>query len=324
MKNYFVLCLLTALFMGVATEYKLHLNNRPTVRVPAFISHYGQDVRSSFKRPEYGNLLMSFLLGVKQGISPQTRKAYEMNGLSFLLSPSGVHLTSFFLLLSFVLKRFVTSSKLKWIKISVLFLLLILPTAQNLKRLALLRILFHAKTLWGKKLSTSIILLTVFFISFCLGHYFESPYSFAISFLYIGTFFLFTDQSRFKFILALFANQILIGVFLGSKVSIFSVLTSLVGVFIFSFIQPLCLVYFFTFWFCKVNWIEPIINLFTLTLKFSMKMLTGTFTSTSFFLLLAIWALIHLNNHKQRSLIFMILLLFHTNTSMTPCLFRPH
>ena len=324
MKNYLFLIVLTALFMGLATEYKLHLKSRPSTRVPQFLGHYVQNVKSSFKRPEYGNLLMSFILGVKQGISPQTRKAYEATGLSFLLSPSGIHLTSFFLLLSFALKHFVSASKRKWIKLSFLFFILISPTAQNLKRLAFLRLFFHAKYNWKKKVSSTTLLLSVFLCSFCLGHYFESPYSFSISFLYIGTFFLFTDQSRFKFLLALFANQILIGLFLGTKVSFFSVLTSLIGVFIFSFLQPLCLIYFLTYWLCRINWLEPFIHLFTSTLKLSMVALTGTFTSTSLFLLLATLALIHTKHSKQRTCLFMIFLLFHTNTSMTPCLFRPH
>ncbi len=324
MKNYLLLTLITALFMGVATEYKLHLKTRPSPRVPQFLSQYAQEVKASFKRPEYGNLLMSFLLGVKQGISPQTRKAYETNGLSFLLSPSGIHLTSFFILLSFALKYFVSATKRKWIKVGFLFLILFSPTAQNLKRLALLRLFFHAKYNWKKKTPSTTLLVVVFICSFCLGHYFESPYSFAISFLYIGTFFLFSDQSRIKFILALFANQILIGLFLGSKVSFFSVFTSLIGVFIFSFLQPLCLIYFLTYWLYKINWLESIIHLFTSALKSSMVALTGTFTSTSLFLLLAILALIHIKQSKQRACLFMIFLLFHTNTSMTPCLFRPH
>jgi hypothetical protein len=321
MKSFLYLSLFCTLALGLTIEFKL--NKKPTSerRVPNILNSYQKKIKSHFKRPENANLLMSFLFGAKQGISPHTKAAFEKNNLSFLLTPSGIHLASFFLIIGFFLNRFLSKKKRKWTMIFILSAMLLLPTPANIKRLSLVRLGFHTKTFFKKKISSIQLLCIVFGISFLLGHYFNNPLSYLMSLLYIGTFFTLSEQSRMKVFLALFSNQILIALFLGNKISFFSVFTSVAGVTFFTFIQPLFILYFCTFWIYPSNWIEPVIQLFIRMLKISALSISGTFTSASVFLLIAVWILLFVKNSRSKLVLFAISFLIHTNTSMSPCLF---
>jgi len=322
MKSFLILTLFCAFALGLTVELKLNKKTVAEQRVPFVLHRYQENIKASFKRPENANLLMSFLFGAKQGISPHTKKAFEKNNLSFLLAPTGIHLASFFLLVGFFLKRFLSRKKRKWITMTLLSAMFLLPTPENIKRLSLMRLGFHGKAFFKRRISSTHLLAIAFGFSFLLGHYSNNPLSFLISLLFIGTFFTLGEQSRATLVLALFSNQILLAIFLGNKISLFSVFTSMAGVFLFGFLQPAFIIYFCTFWIYPTNWVEPIIQVFVRTLKTSATLINGTFTSSSIFLLLAIWMLLFLKKKRGFYLLFSLLLLLHTNTSMTPCFFR--
>lgn len=321
MKSFLYLSLICALALGLTIELKLNKKTAPERRVPYILNSYQKEVKSHFNKPENANLLMSFLFGAKQGISPHTKKVFEKNNLSFLLTPSGIHLASFFLIISFFLNRFLTKKKKKWAMICILTAMFLLPTPANIKRLSLVRLGFHARPFFKKRISSIQLLWIVFVISFLLGHYFKNPLSYLMSLLYIGTFFTLTEQSRMKVFLALFSNQIIIALYLGNKISFFSVFTSVAGVTLFTFIQPLFILYFCTFWIYPSNWIEPVIQLLLNIIKISAKLINGTFTSSSIFLLLTIWVLLFLKHGKLKYVLFALFLFLHTNSAMNPSLF---
>lgn len=323
MKSFLILSLFCAFALGLTVEFKFNKKPIKDRRAPFILHSYQENIKNHFKRPENANLLMSFLFGAKQGISPHTKKAFEKTNLSFLLSPSGIHLTCFFIVFGFLINRFVSKKKNKLIKMALLILFLLLPTPQNIKRLSIIRLGAHAKPFLKKRISLHKFLILSFGISFLLGHYFQNPLSYLLSLLFIGTFFLLSEESRVTILLALFSNQILINLFLGNKISLFSVFTSVIGVSLFTLIQPVFIMYFLTFWIYPSNWVEPLISLFVKILKLTSIAINGTFTSSSIFLLLAIWCLLFIEKHPKKISFFALFLLLHCNTSMAPCFFRP-
>ncbi len=318
MKLYFQLCLFSALAMALTVEFKLNAVRPAEKRVPVIFRDYQASIKETFLKPENANLLFSFLMGTQQGISPHTRAAFKACNLNFLLSPSGVHLGGFFLLAGFFLKRIGHRGFRRGLKLGLLTACFMLPNYEAIHRLALLRFGFNIKFMAKLKVTSEQILITTFILTFFLGHYFSSPFGYLFSLLYIGTFFFLGDRPKALLVLALFANHVLIALFLGSKVSLMATLCGLVGVFAFSLLYPLLLIFFATFWLLSINWIEPIISLYVTGLKFTAHYLNGTFTSSSIFLLLALWSLLFL---RRKNLAFAMFLLLHSNSAMTPSIF---
>ena len=318
MKHYFLLSIFSVFAMALTVELKLNQIRPAEKKVPIIFRDYQINIKEKFNKPENANLLFSFLMGTQQGISPHTREAFKACNLNFLLSPSGVHLGGFFLVAGFFLKRFSHRGIRRGVKFGLLAACLMLPNYEAIHRLAILRFGFSIKFLAKLKISSEQILMITFIISFCLGHYFNSPFGYLFSLLYIGTFFFIGDRPKGILVLAFFANQVMIALFMGSKVSFLATLCGLVGVFIFSFLYPLILIFFATFWIFSFNWIEPLIQLYLICLKFGAHYLNGTFTSSSPFLLLAIWSLLFI---KRKNVAVAVCLLLHSNSAMTPSLF---
>lgn len=323
MKSYMRLSIGIALLLGIIVQLGWTENKLPESRIPYVFAKYSSEIKSSFRRAEYGNLFFAFIFGVKQGISPETRNAFKKNNLGFLLSPTGIHLSGLFLLLNFFLNRFTNKKGKKRVKIFLLTLLLFIPNQDSLKRLAFLRLSFQLRGLTKRKISSSHVFLFVLIVSFCAGHFFHSPLGFLISIFYIGTFFFVSEENRFRLFVILFANQILLAIFLGNKVSFLSVICGATGILFFTFLFPACLTFFSLYWIIPVNWIEPMINIYVYLLKQSASFINGTFTSASIFLLISVWCLLHLNEWKIARAGFIMCLFLHTNTAMTPSFFAP-
>lgn len=318
MKTFFYLSIVCALLLEITLESGLNKKSKAEIKIPWALKGYHMDIQSDFEKTENANLLASFLFGAQKGISPHTKKAFQVNGLGFLLSPSGVHLAGLFFLVGLALKRI----KKKWIRrvinIGLLLGAFFLPHYDAIKRLSLLRLMVQANRTCKLKIPFEWIVLLTFIMAFVLGHYFSSPLGFVFSFLYIGTFTLLGDQSKLILLGALLSNQLLLGLFLGTKVSIFSVLASLMGVALFSLLFPLLIVFFATYWAIPINWGEPLINVFVKLIKLSSRLMTGTLTSSSVFLLIAIWALLLCKNIKRRRLLTGLFLLMHTDVAVSP------
>ncbi len=319
MKPYFTLCLFSLIAMALTVEFKMNQIRPAEKKVPAIFRNYQNEIKEKFNKPENANLLFSFLMGTQQGISPHTRAAFKASNLNFLLSPSGIHLGGFFLVAGFFIRRFHHKGVRRGLKLSLLAACLALPNYEAIHRLAILRFGFNIKFLAKLKITSEQMLIITFFIAFCLGHYFSSPFGYLFSLLYIGTFFFLGDRPKSLLMLALFANHVLIALFLGSKVSFLGTLCGFAGVFFFSVLYPFMLIFFATFWIFSYNWIEPLISLYIESLKFAAHYLNGSFTtSSSIFLLLALWSLLFL---KRKNIAVAVCLLLHSNAAMTPSLF---
>lgn len=223
MKFFVIISLFSALLLGITIQSGLQKTLPLPRKIPAFLQNYKRLVKNSFQRPETANILFSFITGDKNGISPYTKKSFKKVNLSFLLSPSGIHLTGVLFILVFFMKKI----KNTWIKkithFTFLSSLFFLPLSDSIKRLSILRILLKIKFLAKLKISLEHIFILTFLIAFLAGDYQHSPLGYIYSLIFLGTFFSLKNFSRFTLIMGLFSTQLILGLFMGEKVSLLSI-----------------------------------------------------------------------------------------------------
>ena len=323
MKFFLVVSILTAVMLGTTVQLGLHSTPVATRPTPSFLMRYKAQIKEEFIKPENANILFSFITGNKTGISPYTKKAFKKVNLSFLLTPSGIHFSALFVFVTFFIKRFKNKFIRSLLKFSVVSSVFFLPSFESLKRLGILRIIFQFKFLTKIKISLEKVFFITFLLSFIFGQYRSSPIGFIYSFAFLGTFFSLRDHSKLILIYGLFSTQLILALFLGEKVSLFSIPFGLFGSFIFSLIFPFLVLFLLTFWIIPINWAEPIIKLFVAAIKLTAKSLNGSFTSSSIFLILAIWLLMFHKSSTRKYFTLTLLLFLHTNTAMNPVLYSP-
>lgn len=324
MRFFLIVSFLTAFMLGTTVQLGLHSTPVATKPIPPFLARYKNQIKEHFNKPENANILFSFITGNKTGISPHTKKAFKKVNLSFLLSPSGIHFSALFVFVTFFIKKFKNKwmrSFLKFITVSSVFFL---PNFESLKRLGILRILFQFKFFSKMKISLEVIFFITFFISFLCGQYKSSPVGFIFSFAFLGTFFSLRDHSKVMLICGLFSTQLILALFLGDKVSLLSIPVGLLGSFLFTLLFPLLVLFLLTFWMIPINWGEPLLKFYITGIKFMAKALNGSFTSTSIFLIFAIWLLMFHKNSPPKYVALSLLLFLHTNTAMNPVIYSPN
>lgn len=294
----------------------------PAPSLPHVLREHKSKIKNHFEKRESANIFFSFITGDKSGITPNTKKKFKAINLSFILTPSGIHLGLVMGIFSYLLS-FIPYKNIRRIsKITILIATFFIPQFYALKRLAVMRLLFIINFKFKWKIPLEYIFYITFLIALFLGHFNASPIGFIYSFLYIGTFFSLGDRSRIFLIAGIFSTQIILGLFLGEKVSFLSIPFGMFGAFLFTLIYPICLIAFVFFFFSACNWIEPVINLYLLYIKTSAQMLNGSFTSASIFLLIFIWCFFLVKNIKLRNILLLITLLCHTDTAMAPSIFN--
>jgi hypothetical protein len=323
MKFFLFVSILTGVLLGTTIQLGLQKTPVSTKVTPPFLVRYKSQVKEQFKKPENATILFSFITGNKSGISPYTKNAFKKLNLSFLLSPSGIHFSALFIFVAFFLKKI----KSKWIryaaKASIVSSLFLLPNFEALKRLGILRLLFQVKFLAKLKISLEKIFFLTFSLSFILGQYKASPLGFIFSFAFLGTFFSLRDSSKITLILGLFSTQLILALFLGDKVSLLSIPCGLFGSFLFTLIFPVFVLFLLTFWAIPLNWVEPLLQLYIKGIQLTSKLLNGSFTSSSIFLILATWILMFHKTSPKKYMAFCVLLFLHTNTAMNPVIYSP-
>jgi hypothetical protein len=202
----------------------------------------------------------------------------------------------------------------------ILFLpsLFLLPEYFSLHRSSLLRLFLQFKFITKLPLSLEHVFFLTFLTAFCLGHFHRSPMGFIYSFAYLGVFFSLRDQSKIMLIAGLFSIQLILGLFSGEKVSLLSIAFGLFGSFAFTLLFPLLLLFLITFSFLDWNWGEPLIRGFIVSIQFVAKNLQGSFTSSSLFLIFAVFILMWMKSSRLKYIYLLVLIFCHTNTAMTP------
>lgn len=123
---------------------------------------------------------------------------------------------------------------------------------------------------------------------------------FIFSFAFLGTFFALRDHSKLMLICGLFSTQLILALFLGDKVSLLSIPFGLIGSFLFTLLFPIFVLFLMTFWMIPINWVEPLLKIYVVGIKFTAKSLNGSFTSSSIFLIMAIWLVMFCNNSNRK------------------------
>jgi hypothetical protein len=318
MKFFVLLSIFCTLLLGYTRSTGLFKTVPDPKRLPSFLLNYKYSIKNHFHKPENANLLFSFISGDKNGISFHTKNAFKKVNLSFLLSASGIHFSGFLFLIGFVIKRLGSKKLAKLINVFLIGSTFFLPSYDSIKRLSILRLLLKIKYFKKLKISLEVIFVFTFLSAALLGDFHRSPLGFIYSLFFLGTFFSLRNYSKLVLILGLFSTQLILGLFIGNKVSLLSIPIGLCGSFIFSIVFPLLLIFLATYWIIPINWGEPIIKTYVILIKKCATITNGSFTSPSVFLILAIWVLILMKSTHKKYALLTILLFFHTNTAMTP------
>ncbi|MFA6236935.1 MAG: ComEC/Rec2 family competence protein [Bacteriovorax sp.] len=288
----------------------------PKKSIPAFIKASHRNFKEGFQHPQNANILWAFITGEKYGISPYTQKSFKDLELNFLFSPSGIHVAGFLSMVLFFFKKSKHKKMIRMVRWAVLVAALFLPY-MAIKRIVCFRILFLLQRFLKRRIRIESLFLATFFISFLMGHFKESPLSFILSFLYMGTFIALADRSKFFILMGLFSSHLIICFFSGSEISFVSLFLNLPLLALFSILLPLFYFYFLTFHWIHFNWIEWIVRAFILCVHWSARLVQGTFVSSTFFLIFAVWILLL----KKRKRYLLIALLLHGNIAISPTSF---
>ena len=178
--------------------------------------------------------------GDKSRLRKEMKRKFKLLGIYHLFTPSGLHLSSLFLPFFFLLKK----RPSKFLRLLISGLLLIPFTFEkfySLKRMCL----FHLIKILFPKLNNRTVFIMVFMLDLLRGGYNESPLSYGLSFLFLGSILLSTHF--WSLLMTLFFSQMLVASLFGD---FFSPLGFLVGQFltmIFSTLFPFLVLSALTF-----------------------------------------------------------------------------
>lgn len=315
MKLFALITLLSAFLLTLSSSFH---KTAPKIRrtLPMGVQNLYPAFKKSFQNPQNANLLWSFLTGQKKQISPKLQKSFNDLELGFLFSPSGIHFGAFLTLL-FLFKKKSKCKKLSLATQGIISLLALFLPYMAIKRIAILKLLIFSQRFLKKRMPIEFLFLLTFCFSFLLGHYRESPLGFILSFLYMGTFISLRDHSKRTNLIGLFSSHLLIAFFSGHEMSPIALILNIPIIALFSLILPFFYLYFLSFQWINFNWIEIGVRIFILMIQEMAKFTQGTFVSSTFFLMLAVWVIL-LKKQKRYLLLFLSL---HGNIIHAPTIF---
>ena len=303
MQNFKIINLLTIIMLIITMVFKVK-GFKQSFDMPQWLEHLEDKMVINFKRPEDAHFLFSVFTGNKRGLFPKLLADFKLLSLGFLLAPTGLHLSGILYFYRKTKKKFPFYLS-AWC----------LPGFFSLKRMALFRLLNMSPKLKG--LSPFYI---TFIISFFCGHFVKSPQGYIYSFLFIGTFLCLGEWSLFRGFMALAAAHLLINCFQGDAFSFVGLFFSLILVQIFSFLFPIFIIFIVSFYIFPSHWIEPLIQFFIFSIHTAAQFSHGTFLTSSFMLLTAIWFFL-LEKKKRWILLFLLL---HSELAETPLILSGH
>ncbi len=169
---------------------------------------YSVNTRWCFRLDEFP-IQRAMLCGKKNGLDRKEKKVLKKWALIHLMTPSGLHLGMILLPLTLLLAtlKLKESRGIKLLKVFYLFIFCCTDGLFSLKRIWALKTL---NSLF--KIDLWMAFFYVFAFDFALGSFWISPYSYLLSFLFIGTICLIAKNRRWKLLPGLFViNQLLVG-----------------------------------------------------------------------------------------------------------------
>ncbi len=283
---------------------------------PSWLIEYKTHFIESFTNAKNGRLLWGFLTGDKKGVSQQLIKDFNQLELGYLFSPSGLHLSAFIALLGLVIKRGIYSKKISpFIKLTTLAAYTLPFLA--IKRVVIFKLLFYLKQRFKLRISTQMIFFATFALSLILGHFLQSPQSFVMSYLFVGTFIGLKDYSKMTLILGLASGHLLLAFFMKKNLSLLALILSLPLIGISSLLISLGYLYLLTFKGLEFNWIEKLVQYFLALIKEMSKISHSFESEPKILIFVLVWLLLL----KQKKRYICITLFLCAGSALAPSVF---
>jgi len=231
-------------------------------RINNFLTTHKKKLLSSFKNKNLALLLNSFITGNKTKIPKTILTNYKLKSLKHLFTPSGIHYSSVYIVILFLMSFVIKIKKIK-IKLFISIISLsvfYLQKFYSLKRIVLFYLFKNISNFLGLKLSNFTIFLSVFVIDYYFGSFQKSPLSFTFSFLFLGTILSCGPTLKMRFVGIMFA-QLIISIVLDQNFNIIYSIQGFLLTSLFSFIFPIVLANYLLPMF---NFSEPIIKIFNM------------------------------------------------------------
>jgi len=207
-------------------------------------------IRRNFESLQMGQLLLSYTTGDRIGLSKHVKDVHNQLYIMHLFTPSGIHLSSIYLvllpLLALIKKR---NRKFYHLILTFISLMpLFLSGFYSVKRVAMLRAICSITKLANLNVSLWWSFIGAFSLDLLFGALNKSPFSFIFSFLFLGAIISVSKASQTHFVIAIMGGQFLISFINNGSVNILGVLLGIFATSIFSILFPII---FFYYLFCR-------------------------------------------------------------------------
>lgn len=228
--------------------------------------------KKAFQKRDMYYLYRSIMTGQKRGLNKELKKKMLDLSIIHLLTPSGLHFSTIFLIFIMLRKRFKTSWLICAEAIICLLCYILIPGYFSLRRVALLRALFllNKQTSFFNKNQ----IFTIFFIwEFFFGTCSDNKLSFCLSMMFLGLIFL-GDKINFKILsYRFFIAQIIVGLCFKNDIYVMNLFFSPLITYSFTFIYPA--IFLNIFMIKYFNYSEFILMFFNQAIDFSHTFITG-------------------------------------------------
>ncbi|WP_412473870.1 ComEC/Rec2 family competence protein [Halobacteriovorax sp. YZS-1-1] len=263
----------------------------PKIKLPS-------KIKKSFKEKKNFYFYRSVITGQKWGLDKKLKKRLSHLNLMHLMTPSGLHLSSLFLIFFLIRRRFKRPTQ--FIELVMCFIFyFFLPGYYSFRRVALLRSFFILNDI--RKTNYTKMQIFIFFLitDFLFGTYRFGHLSFYLSTLFLALIFSIKDFRVYKMYLLFFVAQLFIahkfsGVIYPASVILSPLLTSL-----FTLVYPIL---FLNLFFIKIwNYSEVLIIIYTKLVEFCFDIANSIgFIHVNFLILIGI--IIYTRKSKNFSL----------------------
>lgn len=273
----YVVAMARTLFLSIIFIFTLSAQNSVNYYGKrAFKFNLSHKVKKSFKEKENFYIYRSFITGRKRGVPKELKSAMKNLNLLHLLTPSGLHLSSIFIIF-FLIRRKLQSKYIDFTELAIsLSIYCFLPGYYSLKRVALLRSLFLGNKQLSNYFSKTQVFLIFLIVDIAFGTFQHSHLSFAYSCLFLGLIFLSKEISTVSLSCLFFSAQVMMAYISHQEITPLSLIFSPALTWIFTLFYPLT---FLNLIFIKLfNFSEWIIiafaNIITLVDKIASPLLT--------------------------------------------------
>ena len=280
------------------------------------------------ERTEKHKYFSLFIVG-ENNLENEIKDSFKINGISHLFAISGMHITLFISILTFILKKIIKNKKiiLLLIILFLLFYMFITNYSVSVVRASLLTILININKLYKLNISTLKLLVYIFLICLSYNPYYIYQVGFVFTFLITFTLILFSKKIPSNYILKILITSIIsfivsIPILINNfySVNFLSPLLNIIFIpFITFIIFPLTLITFiFPNLICILDIFINILEFLSLNLS-KIDLFIFTFKKVPLFLIIIYYIIIYfilnkiLNKKYNYIFILLIILIIHHN-----------